>query len=122
MRDKFIALEQEKCEFVYLLARATGATNIVEAGTSFGVSTIYLALAVGQNVAIKAEGAEVRVGKGGKVTAIEKEPEKAEKARAHWESAGEEVAGWVTLLDGDLWETVPAELGRFGEKVGFGVD
>ena len=49
MRDKFIALDQDKCQFVYQLARAIAARNIVEVGTSFGVSTIYLALAVGQN-------------------------------------------------------------------------
>src|SRR3954453_19986538 len=51
MKDKFVALEADKCRFIYLLARSLGACNVVEAGTSFGVSTIYLALAVGQNVA-----------------------------------------------------------------------
>lgn len=30
MRDKFVALEQDKCEFVYQLIRATGARNVVE--------------------------------------------------------------------------------------------
>jgi len=30
MKDKYIALEKEKCEYVYLLARAMGAKNIVE--------------------------------------------------------------------------------------------
>ena len=49
MRDKFIALDEDKSCFVYSLIRATGALNVIEAGTSFGVSTIYLALAVGQN-------------------------------------------------------------------------
>merc|ERR1712093_872350 len=50
MKDKFVALDADKCRFIYLLARSLGACNVVEAGTSFGVSTIYLALAVGQNV------------------------------------------------------------------------
>ena len=49
MQDKFIALEEDKALFVYHLLRATGALNVVEAGTSYGVSTIYLATAVGQN-------------------------------------------------------------------------
>src|SRR5437016_437011 len=80
MRDKFIALEPDKCEFLYLLARATCAVSIVEAGTSFGVSTIYLALAAGQNAAAKA-GLSVIPGQGAKVIATEKEPIKAEKAR-----------------------------------------
>lgn len=30
MRDKFIALEQDKCEYVYTLARALNAKTIVE--------------------------------------------------------------------------------------------
>src|SRR5437762_1361554 len=41
MRDKMIALEQDKALFVYHLCRALSATRIVEAGTSFGLSTIY---------------------------------------------------------------------------------
>jgi len=36
MKDKFIALEQDKCEFVYTLARATGAKTIVEVSLSLG--------------------------------------------------------------------------------------
>lgn len=46
MLDKFIALDEDKCQFTYQLINAMGATNVIEAGTSFGVSTIYLALAV----------------------------------------------------------------------------
>lgn len=49
MVDKFVALDRDKCQLVYQLARATGARTAVEVGTSFGVSTIYLALAVGEN-------------------------------------------------------------------------
>ncbi len=49
MKDKFIALDTDKAHFMYNLARATGALNVIEAGTSYGVSNIYLALAVGQN-------------------------------------------------------------------------
>jgi predicted O-methyltransferase YrrM len=103
MRDKFVALEEDKCHFMYLLARSSGALNIVEAGTSFGVSTIYLALAVGQNVADqKALGKSVS----GKVIATEKEPTKAARAREHWAEAGDEVAGVIELREGDLLETL----------------
>lgn len=94
MRDKFVALEPDKCQLIYLLARSIGAKNIVEAGTSFGVSTIYLALAVGQNPG------------GGKVIATEKEPEKAKRARRHWKEAGEEVEKYIELREGDLLETL----------------
>jgi len=45
MLTPFVALEEDKCQFVYLLAKSSGATRIVEAGTRFGVPTVYLALA-----------------------------------------------------------------------------
>jgi len=102
MKDKFVALEQDKCQFIYLLARSIGAKNIVEAGTSFGVSTIYLALAVGQNV----EGSGARAGR---VIATEKEPTKAKRAREHWKEAGEQVEPWIELREGDLLETLKDE-------------
>lgn len=47
--DRFVALNPDKCALVYLLLRASSARTVVEAGTSLGVSTIWLALAVGQN-------------------------------------------------------------------------
>jgi predicted O-methyltransferase YrrM len=111
MRDKFVALEPKKCEFVYLLARALDATNIVEAGTSFGVSTIYLALAVGQNVTQTARKATGGIAPAGKVIATEKEPTKAAKAREHWREAGAEVEPWIELREGDLLETLKIEEG-----------
>lgn len=106
MRDKFVSLERDKCQFLYLFARSIGARNVVEAGTSFGVSTIYLALAVGQNVAsLRAKGnsaSDVT----GKVIATEKEPSKAAKAREYWKEAGDEVEPWIELREGDLLETL----------------
>src|ERR1700739_2051086 len=47
--DKLVALDRDKAEFCYLLCRAMGARRVVEAGTSFGVSTLYLAAAVRDN-------------------------------------------------------------------------
>ena len=99
MLDKFIALDQDKCEFVYQLILATGATNVVEAGTSFGVSTIYLALGVGENSPTL-----------GKVIATEKESEKAARAREHWKEAGDLVLNHVELREGDLLETLQKDL------------
>ncbi|OCL05724.1 S-adenosyl-L-methionine-dependent methyltransferase [Glonium stellatum] len=109
MRDKFVSLEPDKCQFLYLLARSTGARNIVEAGTSFGVSTIYLALAVGQNVTDASSALASRTGgptAGGKVIATEKEPTKAARAREHWKQAGSEVEPWIELREGNLLETL----------------
>lgn len=109
MRDKFIALESDKSEFVYLLARTTGATTIVEAGTSFGVSTIYLALAAGQNALAKS-GPPIIPGRSARVIATEKESSKAARAREYWKQAGEEVEPWINLLEGDLLELLPKEM------------
>ncbi|KAK1706352.1 uncharacterized protein CLUP02_12977 [Colletotrichum lupini] len=100
--ERFVALEPDKCALVYLLLRATGARHVVEAGTSFGVSTIWLALAVGQNAT--AQGAN------GKVIATENEPVKARKAREHWNRAGPEVESWIQLREGDLRETLKTDL------------
>lgn len=102
MKDKFIALDQDKGEFVYQLIRATGAKTVVEAGTSFGVSTIYLALAVSQNISGSADG---------KVIATEIEPEKASKAMEHWTRAGDDVKSVIDLRVGDLRETLKEDLG-----------
>ncbi|KAG6909280.1 hypothetical protein DXG01_001224 [Tephrocybe rancida] len=98
MRDKFIALDKDKCQFIYQLSRAINAKTIVEAGTSYGVSTIYLALAVSANVAAT----------GGKGTVIgtEYEHNKATKAREYWQECGEIVTNVVDLREGDLRETL----------------
>ncbi|KAF2491492.1 hypothetical protein BU16DRAFT_621048 [Lophium mytilinum] len=102
MLDKFIALDEDKCHFVYQLINATGATNVVEAGTSFGVSTIYLALAVAKTKAA--------TGKSGTVIATEKELQKAETARKYWKQCGEVVEREIDLRVGDLLETLKVDL------------
>ncbi|KAH7140026.1 S-adenosyl-L-methionine-dependent methyltransferase [Dactylonectria estremocensis] len=100
--DKFVALDPDKCALVYLLLRSSGARFVVEAGTSFGLSTIYLALAVGQNA--KLQNAP------GKVIGTENEPTKAAKARGHWNAVGDEVVPWIELREGDLRETLKTDL------------
>jgi predicted O-methyltransferase YrrM len=102
MLDKFISLDQDKCQFMYQLILSMGATNIVEAGTSFGVSTIYLALAAAEN--IKA------LGKEGTVIATEKEAEKAKVARGYWKECGENVEKCIDLREGDLLQTLKKDL------------
>ncbi|KAF7373330.1 putative o-methyltransferase protein [Mycena sanguinolenta] len=100
--DKFVTLDTDKCALVYLLLRSTGARYVVEAGTSFGLSTIYLALAVGQNATV--------AGGSGKVIATEQEAHKAARAREHWARAGPEVEPWIELREGDLRETLKKDL------------
>jgi predicted O-methyltransferase YrrM len=91
MADKFVALEPEKAEFCHLVCRAIGARRIVEVGTSFGVSTLYLADAV-------------RANGGGVVVGVEHEPAKAAQARAHFAQAG--LSELIDLREGDLRETL----------------
>lgn len=102
MLDKFVALDEDKCHYCYQLINAMGATNVVEAGTSFGVSTIYLALAVAKTKAV--------TGKSGTVIATEKEEEKANVARGYWAECGPEVEEVIDLRVGDLLETLKDEL------------
>jgi predicted O-methyltransferase YrrM len=45
LSDKLYALDRDKAEFCYQLCRAIDARRIVEIGTSYGVSTLYLAAA-----------------------------------------------------------------------------
>ena len=91
--DKLVALERDKATFCYQLCRALGARRVVEAGTSHGVSTLYLAAAVRDN------GHD-----DGVVIATEYEPAKAAIARDNFEEAG--LAPWIELREGDLRETL----------------
>lgn len=96
LRDKLVAIDREKAELCYLLCRAIGARRVVEAGTSFGVSTIYLASAVRDNTSA--------VGRPGSVIGTEHEPSKVAAARANFEAAG--VTDLIDLREGDLRETL----------------
>jgi predicted O-methyltransferase YrrM len=96
LRDKLVALDSDKAEFCYQLCRANNARRIVEIGTSYGVSTLYLAAAIRDNV---------RAGGGnGTVIGTEYEPNKAAAARAHFEQAG--LSRFVDLREGDLRQTL----------------
>lgn len=97
-RDKYVALDRDKAELCYLLCRARGARRVLEAGTSYGVSTLYLAAAMRDNG-------------GGTVVATEIEPGKAAQARRHFAEAG--LAGHVDLREGDLRRTLTAADGPF---------
>jgi predicted O-methyltransferase YrrM len=104
MSDKLVALDRDKAELCYQLCRALRAKRVVEAGTSFGVSTLYLAAAVRDNLR---EG-----GGAGVVIGTEYEREKAKAARAHFAESG--LSEWIDLREGDLLETL--------EDVGGSVD
>jgi predicted O-methyltransferase YrrM len=91
LSDKLVALDRDKAEFCYQVCRSLNAQRIVEAGTSFGVSTLFLAAAVRDNG-------------GGIVIGTEYEPSKARVARANFAEAG--LADLIDLREGDLRETL----------------
>jgi predicted O-methyltransferase YrrM len=95
-RDKFVALDRDKAEFCYQLCRATDSRRIVEIGTSYGVSTLYLAAALRDN--IHAAGGD------GVVLGTEYEPEKAAAARKHFAQSG--LSHFIELREGDLRQTL----------------
>lgn len=96
MDDKLVALDRDKARLCYLLCRASGAARVVEVGTSFGVSTIYLAAAVRENMD--------RSGGSGIVVGTEWEPTKVAAARRNLDAAG--LADVVEVREGDVRETL----------------
>ncbi len=90
-KDLYLPLDPEQGGLLYVTARAIGARRVVEYGTSFGVSTLYLAAAVRDNG-------------GGIVIGTEIVPEKADVARANFAEAG--VGDLVDLRVGDARETL----------------
>lgn len=91
MKDFYIPVSREQGELLYLTARAIGARTIVEFGTSFGISTLYLAAAL-------------RDGGGGVVIGSEIEPSKHARAVAHLREAG--LADVADVRLGDALETL----------------
>jgi predicted O-methyltransferase YrrM len=91
MRNCFISVPRDEGWFLYLTARAVQARRVVEFGTSFGISTIYLAAAVRDNG-------------GGVVIGTELEPSKHERAVANLARAG--LADVADVRLGDALETL----------------
>lgn len=90
-KDVYMSVSGIGGQLLYLLARATGARNVIEYGTSFGVSTIHLASAVRDNG-------------GGRVITTELQRDKADAALGNFADAG--VADLIELRLGDARETL----------------
>ena len=91
LNQAYIPVPPEVGRFLYTLVRAGMPGTIVEFGTSFGISTIYLAAAVrdrGQ----------------GRVIASELHPAKARQARENLREAG--LLEYVDVREGDALETL----------------
>lgn len=92
--DKYIAIVEDQGAFCYLTARALRARTIVEFGTSFGLSTLWLAAAV-------------RANGGGRVVTTEIVPDKARIARRNFEEAG--LADLIDVREGDAVESLATD-------------
>lgn len=90
-REIFMPVSPDKGRFLYITARAIGARTIVEFGTSFAISTIYLAAAVRDNG-------------GGRVIGSEIEPFKHDRAARNLAAAG--LADIAEVRLGDAMQTL----------------
>ena len=90
MKDAYIALSREQGEYIYDLLVKSNAKHIVEFGTSFGISTLYLGAAAKEN--------------DGQVITSELLPEKCQIAQQNFIEAG--LQDWIELREGDALETL----------------
>ncbi|MFX0182603.1 MAG: O-methyltransferase [Candidatus Hodarchaeota archaeon] len=90
--DLSLAIPRDEGKFLYILTKLIRAKRILEIGTSFGYSTIWLAAAM--------KDAKID----GKVISFDVLPEKIEKAQFNLNSAG--LADFVDLVQGDAMEFI----------------
>jgi predicted O-methyltransferase YrrM len=95
LKDFPLAVSRQTGVLLYMLARGCRAQNIVEFGTSFGISTLYLAAALRDNG-------------GGRLITSEFEPSKVARARANLTAAG--LIDLVEFREGDALKTLSVNL------------
>ncbi|TIX87814.1 O-methyltransferase [Rhizobium sp. P44RR-XXIV] len=95
MKDIPLAISRETGMLLYMLARSTRARTIVEFGTSFGISTLYLAAALRDNG-------------GGHLITTEFEPSKVVRARNNLTAGG--LIDLVEIREGDALQTLSTNL------------
>ena len=95
LKELWLPVSRETGTLLYMLARSSNARNIVEFGTSFGISTLHLAAALRDNG-------------GGRLISSEFEPSKVARAREHLVEGG--LSDLVEIRAGDALETLAADL------------
>jgi predicted O-methyltransferase YrrM len=99
LQDFYLPISARGGDLLYALVRASRPTTVVEFGTSFGISTLYLAAAVADNGTGRVFGTELNQAK---VTA----------ARANLDEAG--LGDRATILAGDALDTLADVPGPVG--------
>ena len=95
MKEMWLPVSRKSGVLLYMLARNTNARNIVEFGTSFGISTLHLAAALRDNG-------------GGQLIGSEFESSKVARARQHLAEGG--LADLVEIREGDALTTLATDL------------
>ena len=95
LKDFPLAVSRETGRLLYLLARGCQARNIVEFGTSFGLSTLHLAAALRDNG-------------GGRLITSEFEPSKVARARENLAAGG--LSDLVEIREGDALRKLSVDL------------
>ena len=95
LKDLWLAVSPETGTLLYMLARSSGARVIIEFGTSFGISTLYLAAALRDNG-------------GGRLITTEFEPSKVVRAKANLTEGG--LIDLVEVREGDALQTLSDDL------------
>jgi predicted O-methyltransferase YrrM len=90
MENAYLSMTDEQGKLMYGMIRAKNAKNIVEFGTSFGISTLYLAAAAKDN--------------GGKVITTELLTKKCKIASQNFAEAG--LSKYIELKEGDAMQTL----------------
>lgn len=94
---EFATVPKEEGQFLNLLVKLIRARRVLEVGTGFGYTTIWLALALEET--------------GGKLATVEIVPERVELAMKHVSEAG--LSQRVTFKQGDAHAIVPTLAGPF---------
>ena len=95
LKDQPLPVSRATGQLLYMLARSVRARNIVEFGTSFGISTLHLAAALRDNG-------------GGRLIGSEFEPSKIKRARQNLAAGG--LSDLAEIREGDALETLARDL------------
>ena len=95
LKDQPLPVSRDTGRLLYMLARSIRAQNIVEFGTSFGISTLHLAAALRDNG-------------GGRLIGSEFEPSKIKRAHESLAAAG--LSDLVEIREGDALQTLARNL------------
>lgn len=93
----YLTIPKAEGEFLHMLVRLSRAKRVLELGTGYGYTTLWLALALEET--------------GGKLTTVEIQPDRAALARQHLAQAG--LAGRVRCHTGNAHALVPTLPGPF---------